>query len=478
MSEVDTETLIAMVTSLLTVPYPGHDVVLDTLVECGDVQAAVAFIETKYSQDSSKTNNAKRKTSRSDLTKWIVSQPASSSKPPSLKKRRDMNSEERDSTIPGLHTIKDTTRIPGNPAVDLMSVLRPPPTSKQSAPRLPPLTLSNPSMVAQHTPCTLHLSVLPADLACELFYTMMDLSQSWKRNKWWLFDRIVESPHRTAFFVRRTNGVDNNESWQEAAQYWYNGRPTEVPEFFQDVMEKACGYVENIVNDEMQKRERLPMEWPGRRGVDGQLWHANVAASNCYEGGNESVGFHSDQLTYLGPYPTIASLSLGQNLTPWHPSTGTTRTFRLREVIPSDEIGSRCARTFNIPLSHNSLTIMHATCQESFKHSIPSQPTLDLFRPLYPHPGKQSSQPEPSNCRINITFRFYRPDFQPKSTPRCKCGVPTILRPDMKNRHDGKTDRYWWVCYAGAQNDGRGCNFWRVMDMQAEGRGVSVSANP
>ena len=45
-----------------------------------------------------------------------------------------------------------------------------------------------------------------------------------------------------------------------------------------------------------------------------------------------------------------------------------------------------------------------------------------------------------------------------------------ILRPDMKNRHDGERDRYWWVCYAGAQNDGKGCNLWQVMNMQAEGR--------
>ncbi|KAF8436942.1 hypothetical protein L210DRAFT_873116 [Boletus edulis BED1] len=347
-----------------------------------------------------------------------------------------------------------------------MSVLRPPPpSSKPSVPRLPPLTLSNPSMVAQHTPCTLHLSALPPELACELFYTMMDLSRSWKRNKWWLFDRIVESPHRTSFFVRRTNGVDNNESWQEAAKYWYNGRPTEPPEFFPPAMEKACKYVENIVNDEMRQRERLPLEWTGRHGADRQLWHANVAAANCYEGAQESVGYHSDQLTYLGPYPTIASLSLGN------------RIFRLREVIPSDEVSRRCARTFNIPLPHNSLTMMHATCQESFKHSIPPQPTLDLYRPLFPHPASPTSLPQPSNCRINITFRFYRPDFHPKSTPRCKCGVPTILRPDMKNHHDGKTDRYWWVCYAGAQNDGKGCDFWRVMDMQAEGRG-SAFADP
>ena len=78
-------------------------------------------------------------------------------------------------------------------------------------------------------------------------------------------------------------------------------------------MEKACKYVENIVNDEMRKRERLPLEWTGCcGGADAKLWHANVAAANCYEGAQESVGYHSDQLTYLGPYPTIASLSLGE----------------------------------------------------------------------------------------------------------------------------------------------------------------------
>ncbi|KAH7889896.1 hypothetical protein F5I97DRAFT_1800818 [Phlebopus sp. FC_14] len=344
-----------------------------------------------------------------------------------------------------------------------MCVLRQPPASKPSVPRLPPLTLSNPSMVRQHTPCTLHLSVLPPELACKLFYHMVDLSRSWKRNKWWLFDRVVESPHRTSFFARKTNGVDSEESWQEAARYWYNGRQTEEPDVFPELMEEACHYVEQLVNDEMRKRDRLPLEWAGQT-AGGQQWHANVAASNCYEGRQESVGFHSDQLTYLGPYPTIASLSLG-----------TTRTFRMREVVPADEINARRARTFNVPLPHNSLTIMHATTQESFKHSIPPQSTLDLYRPLYSHPSRPSSPPELSNCRINITFRFYRPDFNPNSIPRCKCGVPTILRPDMKNRHDGQTDKYWWTCYAGAQNDGKGCDFWRVMDIKSEGRGPTIA---
>jgi len=181
---------------------------------------------------------------------------------------------------------------------------------------------------------------------------------------------------------------------------------------------------------------------------------------------------------------------------------GTRRSFSLREVVPNDQNGVRKAQTFNIPLSHNSvsfnlflfkelpldkdhllfdltffdhdnlsaqLTIMHASCQERFKHSIPPQPSLDLFRPSFPK--TPSSEIEPSNCRINITFRFYRPDFRPPSIPRCRCDVPTILRPDMKNRNDQETDRYWWTCYAGAQNDGKGCNFWKVMDMEAEGRG-------
>jgi hypothetical protein len=44
----------------------------------------------------------------------------------------------------------------------------------------------------------------------------------------------------------------------------------------------------------------------------------------------------------------------------------------------------------------------------------------------------------------------------------------------MKNRSDGKTDRYWWTCYAGAQNEGKGCNYWKVLDMKTEGRGPCI----
>jgi alkylated DNA repair dioxygenase AlkB len=77
-------------------------------------------------------------------------------------------------------------------------------------------------------------------------------------------------------------------------------------------MEEACNIIERIVNEQIKPRKRFPLEWDGDAGAGtGSAWRANVAASNCYEGSKESVGYHSDQMTYLGPYSTIASLSLG-----------------------------------------------------------------------------------------------------------------------------------------------------------------------
>ena len=91
----------------------------------------------------------------------------------------------------------------------------------------------------------------------------------------------------------------------------YNGKPTAPPKKFLPEMEEACRIVEEIVNEEISKRSRFSLEWPAD---EMNPWKANVAASNCYTGSKEGVGFHSDQLTYLGPYPTIASLSLGGRL--------------------------------------------------------------------------------------------------------------------------------------------------------------------
>jgi hypothetical protein len=219
----DTETLLALVCSLLTVPPPELDILLDALLSSdGDVHATAKLLNSGNETRSKPVSSTSKRKDRSvDLQGWLNAgsskvETTISNSPP--RKKRDVK-ESSHSPV----KMKNTAIYSGSPTkhkVDLMSVLRQPPSSTRSVPRLLPLTLTNPSMVAQHTPCTMHLSILPPELACKLFYAMLDLSQSWKRNKWWLFDRVVESPHRTSFYARKTDGVESDKSWQEAAQYW------------------------------------------------------------------------------------------------------------------------------------------------------------------------------------------------------------------------------------------------------------------
>ncbi|GJE95183.1 hypothetical protein PsYK624_113640 [Phanerochaete sordida] len=501
----DTDVLLALLSSLLNKPENDQSVLLDALVEAnGDVECAASLLNARSSyKPPPKTTGVKRKrnggldgwlgadtSSKTRTTRATTPTPESSRSPSAEEQQHDSDSSSRQERASTESPSKKPKAVSQD---EFMALLRPPNSSDSKPagpPKFPPLTLTTPAMVAKHTPCTMHLSVLPPELASRLFYTMIDESESWQRNKWWLFDRVVESPHRTSFYARNASDADP-DGMRAAAQYWYNGRQTEPPKAFPAAMAEACAYVERVVNAEMRKRARFPLEWGGdpapgaTPGAADELivWRANVAASNRYEGSQESVGFHTDQLTNIGPFATIASLSLG-----------TTRLFRMREVIPAEEKSERSARTYNVPLSHNSLCIMHASCQETFKHCVPPQRVIDPFRPSIPPPGTDPREPIPAfNTRINITFRFYRPDFHPSTTPKCKCNIPCILRPDMKNRYvlpepdegdrsaEGKsseqkvnagvTTKYWWTCYAGAQNDGKGCNFWKVMDAKAEGRG-------
>lgn len=233
----DTETLIALVSSLLKGSLPAVQVILDALVTCdGNVEAAAEHINSSRKTIGSKPASKKRK-STGDLDGWLKppkaarAEDARANKPRSeaqntqgtgvaSSSKRSLNAVESFRAVNQRSPSPLKSALPSKPVVDLMSVLRQAPAAPQSLPKVPPLTLSNPFLVAQHTPCTLHLSVLPPELACRLFYTMINASADWKKNKWWLFDRVVESPHRTSFYARKSNGVDNDEGWQEAAQFW------------------------------------------------------------------------------------------------------------------------------------------------------------------------------------------------------------------------------------------------------------------
>lgn len=88
----------------------------------------------------------------------------------------------------------------------------------------------------------------------------------------------------------------------------------------------------------------------------------------------------------------------------------------------------------SIHLPHNSLLVMHAEMQEEWKHAIQPAPVID------PHHIA-------GNKRINVTYRYYRGSFHPKYTPRCKCGVATVLRCVQRKKEN--RGRYMWMCHAG-----------------------------
>ena len=177
-------------------------------------------------------------------------------------------------------------------------------------------------------------------------------------------------------------------------------------------MLRISSKVQTAVNSEIN--ERIRTHYPNAEKLKYQSpsdWIPNAAFVNCYDGGSESVGYHSDQLTYLGPRAVIGSLSLG-----------VAREFRVRKVVARDENDAggdgenecrqepKTKRGFlradaegqiSIHLPHNSLLVMHAEMQEEWKHSIHPSQAID------PHPiaGKK---------RINITYRCYRDSFHPR----------------------------------------------------------------
>ena len=162
--------------------------------------------------------------------------------------------------------------------------------------------------------------------------------------------------------------------------------------------------VQASVNQEIATR--IKNHYPDAKKLKYQSpddWVPNAAFANCYNGGGESVGYHSDQLTYLGPRAVIGSLSLG-----------VAREFRVRKIVARDEEDKESGKDqpresvradaegqISIHLPHNSLLVMHAEMQEEWKHSIHPAPVID------PHPIA-------GNKRINITYRHYRESFHPR----------------------------------------------------------------
>ncbi|KAK5660255.1 hypothetical protein OQA88_12794 [Cercophora sp. LCS_1] len=302
------------------------------------------------------------------------------------------------------------------------------------------LHLFDPQDISEHTPCTIIHNFLPPEEANQLLVELLEESKTFEKITFKLFDNVVSSPHTSSFYVGSFDEL--NEQMHE---YVYNGaRLTDVRKITPR-LDKVKTRVQEAVNLEIAKRiqthhggKKLKYQSPGP-------WSPNAAFVNCYNGPQESVGWHSDQLTYLGPRAVIGSLSLG-----------VTREFRVRRVLPNDSSSKDkdLEGQIAIHLPHNSLLVMHAEMQEEWKHSIAPATAID------PHPIA-------GNRRINITYRDYREAFHPRYTPRCGCDVPCVLRVVQKKRENW--GRYFWMCHAGNVPGKESCPFFQWAEFDDDG---------
>ncbi|KAI0803983.1 hypothetical protein GGR55DRAFT_340825 [Xylaria sp. FL0064] len=298
------------------------------------------------------------------------------------------------------------------------------------------LYLYDPEDIAEHTPCSIIHNFLPQEEANDLLREMLEESKSFKQVTFKLFDNIVQSPHTSTFYVATEAEVNT----QKHEYFYYGGRLEDVRRITPQLL-RVRPKVQETVNKIIKTRKKLRYQCPDE-------WTPNAAFVNCYDGPQESVGYHSDHLTYLGPRAVIGSLSLG-----------VAREFRVRRIVPKDADNNLTEDAdaqgqISIHLPHNSLLIMHAEMQEEWKHSITPAQAID------PHPTA-------GNRRINITYRDYKPNFHPNFTPRCKCNLPAVLRTVQRKKENW--GRYFWMCHRGNVPGQENCSFFQWAEFDDDG---------
>ncbi|EFQ98531.1 GRF zinc finger domain-containing protein [Nannizzia gypsea CBS 118893] len=335
------------------------------------------------------------------------------------------------------------------------------------------LHLYSPEDISRYTSCTVIHNFLSPDEATALLKELLEESQTFHRQKFQIFDNVVSSPHSAGFYV-----MTEEELREQQSQYSYYGSLRNDVRKVTPELRRVSSIVKKAVNQEIEKRVRT--FYPNGKKLKFQSpkeWEPNAAFVNCYDGPTESVGYHSDELTYLGPRAVIGSLSLG-----------VAREFRVRRIVPPDDEDedpdkntsgeggqntdhnlvidklekpkpdpsrSDIQGQISIHLPHNSLLVMHAETQEEWKHSIAPAQTIS------PHPVA-------GNKRINITYRWYRDSLHPKRTPRCRCNMPCVLR--CVQRKKETRGKYMWMCYSSYAPGKQSCSFfqWATFDDDGE----------
>lgn len=306
------------------------------------------------------------------------------------------------------------------------------------------LYLYTPIDIAAHTPCSIIHNFLPKDLANSLLEELLPEAATFSKATFKLFDNVVQSPHTASFYVE---DIALREA--QKSSYLYNGSNLDDVREILPRMREVSVLVKEAVNAEVE--QRILTHYPDGKKLkyqSPQTWQPNAAFVNCYDGPQQHVGYHSDQLSYLGPRAIIGSVSLG-----------VAREFRIRKIVPKDEDdkgeAADASGQISIHLPHNSLLVMHAEMQEEWKHSIAPAQAID------PHHLA-------GNKRINITYRWYRESFSPEFTPRCICGMPAVLKCVQKQK--ANRGRYMWMCQApGNPAGGDGCGYFEWAEFTDDG---------
>jgi len=177
----------------------------------------------------------------------------------------------------------------------------------------------------------IHRCYFPVEEAGRYFNVLHD-EVEWKQEEAFLFGKRQPIPRLTAWFG------DNQRT------YTYSGikmTPTPWTEVLAEIRDRTAMVAETKFNSVLL---------------------------NLYRDGQDSVGWHADNESELGPAPTIGSVSLGE-----------TRRFHFRHIHGSQE-------TVSVELHHGDVVVMRGSTQQIWQHQVPK-----TQRTVGP--------------RINLTFR-------------------------------------------------------------------------
>ncbi|MCS5490268.1 alpha-ketoglutarate-dependent dioxygenase AlkB family protein [Algoriphagus limi] len=177
-----------------------------------------------------------------------------------------------------------------------------------------------------------------------------------------LYDHFFDSGKANFFFEKLQNTIH----WKQEP-IWIFGKKVMQPRLtaLYGDPEKTYSYSGITMNPIPWTAELLEIKSSVEQVVEKPFTHVLL---NFYRDGQDSMGWHRDNESTLGPNPVIASVSFGVS-----------RNFQIRNYFDKSE-------KIQIPLNHGSLLIMQGESQHHWEHQIPKSKKV-------------------AGGRINLTFR-------------------------------------------------------------------------